>query len=188
MGPTWGPPGADRTQVGPMLDPWTLLSGIALHMCVLLYVVLLMCVQVICLRICLCPNADEPTTKDMGKSTCTKPQQNTTPQSVNCIYIILGHTVPSAFKVYTFNIVVLYALTCPITPAIYQESIVLDKHGQYQARWIDSLSQESITALCTVKLRHSCINHAMETCLTKSLAICMLKTPWLLVWSFMQSL
>ena len=27
MGPTRGPPGADRTQVGPMLAPWTLLSG-----------------------------------------------------------------------------------------------------------------------------------------------------------------
>ena len=27
MGPTWGPPGADRSQVGPMLAPWTLLSG-----------------------------------------------------------------------------------------------------------------------------------------------------------------
>ena len=27
MGPTWGPPGADRTQVSPMLAPWTLLSG-----------------------------------------------------------------------------------------------------------------------------------------------------------------
>ena len=27
MGPTWGPPGADRTRVGPMLAPWTLLSG-----------------------------------------------------------------------------------------------------------------------------------------------------------------
>ena len=27
MGPTWDPPGADRTQVGPMLAPWTLLSG-----------------------------------------------------------------------------------------------------------------------------------------------------------------
>ena len=26
MGPTWGPCGADRTQVGPMLAPWTLLS------------------------------------------------------------------------------------------------------------------------------------------------------------------
>ena len=29
MGPTWGPSGADRTQMGPMLAPWTLLSGIA---------------------------------------------------------------------------------------------------------------------------------------------------------------
>ena len=28
MGSTWGPPGADRTQVGPMLTPWSLLSGI----------------------------------------------------------------------------------------------------------------------------------------------------------------
>ena len=27
MGPTWGPSGADRTQVGPMLAPITLLSG-----------------------------------------------------------------------------------------------------------------------------------------------------------------
>ena len=27
MGPTWGPPGADRTLVGPMLAPETLLSG-----------------------------------------------------------------------------------------------------------------------------------------------------------------
>ena len=27
MGPTWGPSGGDRTQVGPMLAPWTLLSG-----------------------------------------------------------------------------------------------------------------------------------------------------------------
>ena len=26
-GPTWGPPGADRTKVGPMLAPWTFLSG-----------------------------------------------------------------------------------------------------------------------------------------------------------------
>ena len=31
MGPTWGPSGADRTQVGPMLAPWTLLSGLLLH-------------------------------------------------------------------------------------------------------------------------------------------------------------
>ena len=29
MGPTWGPPGADRTQVGTMLAPWILLSGYA---------------------------------------------------------------------------------------------------------------------------------------------------------------
>ena len=28
MGPTWGPSGADRIQVGPMLAPWTLLSGV----------------------------------------------------------------------------------------------------------------------------------------------------------------
>ena len=30
MGPTWGPSGADRTRVGPMLAPWTLLSGLAI--------------------------------------------------------------------------------------------------------------------------------------------------------------
>ena len=28
MGSTWVPSGADRTQVGPMLAPWTLLSGV----------------------------------------------------------------------------------------------------------------------------------------------------------------
>ena len=27
MGPSWGPSGADRTHMGPMLAPWTLLSG-----------------------------------------------------------------------------------------------------------------------------------------------------------------
>ena len=27
MGPTWGPPGCCRPQIGPMLAPWTLLSG-----------------------------------------------------------------------------------------------------------------------------------------------------------------
>ena len=27
MGPIWGPAGAERTQMGPMLVPWTLLSG-----------------------------------------------------------------------------------------------------------------------------------------------------------------
>ena len=31
MGPTWGPSGADRTQVGPMLAPWALLSGSMPH-------------------------------------------------------------------------------------------------------------------------------------------------------------
>ena len=29
MGQTWGPPGSCRSQVGPMLAPWTLLSGYA---------------------------------------------------------------------------------------------------------------------------------------------------------------
>ena len=28
MGPIWGPSGADRFQVGPLLAPWTLLSGV----------------------------------------------------------------------------------------------------------------------------------------------------------------
>ena len=28
MGPTWGPPGSCRPQMGPILAPWTLLSGI----------------------------------------------------------------------------------------------------------------------------------------------------------------
>ena len=30
MGPAWGPPGSCRPQMGPMLAPWTLLSGIVL--------------------------------------------------------------------------------------------------------------------------------------------------------------
>ena len=32
MGPIWGPPGADRTQVGPVLAPWILLSGLTFAM------------------------------------------------------------------------------------------------------------------------------------------------------------
>ena len=30
MGPTWGPPGSYRPHMGPMLAPWTLLSGLCL--------------------------------------------------------------------------------------------------------------------------------------------------------------
>ena len=37
MGPTWGPSGADRTQVGPMLAPWTLLSEVVWHMKIFKY-------------------------------------------------------------------------------------------------------------------------------------------------------
>ena len=39
MGPTWGPPGADRTQVAPLLAPWTLLSGSSSHVppCISIY-------------------------------------------------------------------------------------------------------------------------------------------------------
>ena len=37
MGPTWSPSGADRTQVGPMLAPWTLLSGITMKASVACY-------------------------------------------------------------------------------------------------------------------------------------------------------
>ena len=32
MGPTWGPPGSCRPHVGPMLAPWTLLSGPQPHL------------------------------------------------------------------------------------------------------------------------------------------------------------
>ena len=30
LGPTWGPPGSCRPQMGPMLAPWTLLSGLVI--------------------------------------------------------------------------------------------------------------------------------------------------------------
>ena len=33
MGPTWGPPGSCRPQLGPMLAPWTLLSGLSHTVC-----------------------------------------------------------------------------------------------------------------------------------------------------------
>ena len=44
-GPTWGPSGADRTQAGPMLAPWTLLPGFLcegkyIHRAIFLVVVL----------------------------------------------------------------------------------------------------------------------------------------------------
>ena len=31
MGPTWGPPGSCQPQMGPMLVPWTFLSGIDIN-------------------------------------------------------------------------------------------------------------------------------------------------------------
>ena len=31
MGPTWGPPGSCRSQIGPMLAPWTFLSELLLY-------------------------------------------------------------------------------------------------------------------------------------------------------------
>ena len=39
MGPTWGPPGSCRLQMGPMLAPWTLLSGLIsyIHSMTLIY-------------------------------------------------------------------------------------------------------------------------------------------------------
>ena len=38
MGPTWGPPGACRPQMGPMMAPWTFkLPGLRQHHCVPLY-------------------------------------------------------------------------------------------------------------------------------------------------------
>ena len=37
MGPIWGPRGADRTQVGPMLAPWTLLSFLHIWFCCVLF-------------------------------------------------------------------------------------------------------------------------------------------------------
>ena len=36
MGPTWGSSGADRTQVGPMLVPWTLPSGLSFPLKIIL--------------------------------------------------------------------------------------------------------------------------------------------------------
>ena len=40
MGPTWGPPGSCRPQMGPMLAPWTLLSGtISLASSLLVYII-----------------------------------------------------------------------------------------------------------------------------------------------------
>ena len=39
MGPTWDPPGDDRPQVGPMLAPWTLLSGLRVRITLVLWFV-----------------------------------------------------------------------------------------------------------------------------------------------------
>ena len=50
MGPTWGPPGDDRTQVGPMMAPWTLLSGnILFYICTHVIFVYFRKVVLICL-------------------------------------------------------------------------------------------------------------------------------------------
>ena len=46
MGPPWGTSGADRTQVGPMLAPWTLLSGCASESCPSLIQIIICCLFV----------------------------------------------------------------------------------------------------------------------------------------------
>ena len=46
MGPTWFPPGADRSQVGPMLTPWTLLSR---NIVVSIAFIRIECIYFICL-------------------------------------------------------------------------------------------------------------------------------------------
>ena len=38
MGPTWGPSGADRTQVGPMVAPWTLLPWLYQYLCLIYHI------------------------------------------------------------------------------------------------------------------------------------------------------
>ena len=70
MGQTWGPSGTDRTQVGPMLAPWTLLSrlrvcyqprfesqlgryNIYIYMDTFMYVCVYPCVYVQCMCICI---------------------------------------------------------------------------------------------------------------------------------------
>ena len=39
MGPTWGPPGSCRPQMGPMLIPWTLLSGQRCQFTTIIYII-----------------------------------------------------------------------------------------------------------------------------------------------------
>ena len=43
MGPTWGPPGSCRPQIGPMLAPWTLLSAWWRHQMETFFVLLALC-------------------------------------------------------------------------------------------------------------------------------------------------
>ena len=48
MGPTWGPPGSCRPQMGPMLAPWTLLSRSTSHeLCTQCWFALLCCGYII---------------------------------------------------------------------------------------------------------------------------------------------
>ena len=48
MGPTWGPPRSSRPQVGPMLAPWTLLSG---YICLPHNIDVILCVFIHCPRV-----------------------------------------------------------------------------------------------------------------------------------------
>ena len=43
MGPTWGPPGSCRPQMGPMLAPWTLLSGSPKYTCRVISYLIVLC-------------------------------------------------------------------------------------------------------------------------------------------------
>ena len=85
MGPTWGPSGADRIQMGPMLAPWILLSGMFMVMC-----------QLIQALSCVWGLSCQKRVSHAGKSNCIP--HNT----VGCNYLFLAGVPAPGTKVHIY--------------------------------------------------------------------------------------
>ena len=91
IGPTWGPPGSRRPQMGPMLTPWTLLSGMLSHAHTYKFVggkITEVKIELICLQ---CERIDE------------RIGQNHSPKASICLFVPICYIILLIFHPRTFS-------------------------------------------------------------------------------------
>ena len=100
MGPTWGPSGADRTQVGSMLAPWTLLTGLYIRK----FLPGRPCWACEGLLLSEVPNGDHGSTLVQVMATCSAPWHNLH----QCWFIVnwtLRNKLQLNFKIWSFSFI-----------------------------------------------------------------------------------